>query len=108
MGGGAIGALITRSPNGLDSVHLLSRVQLSATLWTPAHQASLSHHQLLELAQTHVYQVGDAIQSSQPLLSPSLLLPLIFPSIRVFSSESVLHIQVAKVLEFQFQQQSFQ
>ena len=29
------------------------------------------HHQLLELAQTHVYQVGDAIQLSHPLLSPS-------------------------------------
>ena len=29
------------------------------------------HHQLLELTQTHVYQVGDAIQSSHPLSSPS-------------------------------------
>ena len=35
------------------------------------------HHQLLELAQTQVYQVGDAIQPSHPLLSP-LLLPSIF------------------------------
>ena len=33
------------------------------------------HHQLLELAQTHVHQVGDAIQPSHPLLTPS---PLIF------------------------------
>ena len=31
----------------------------------------LVHHQLLELAQTHVHQVGDAIQLSHPLLSPS-------------------------------------
>ena len=39
-------------------------------------------HQLLELAQTHVHQVGDAIQPSHLLLSP-FLLPSIFPSIRV-------------------------
>ena len=42
-------------------------------------------HQLLELAQTHVHQVGYAIRPSKPLLS-LLLLPSIFPSIRVFSS----------------------
>ena len=42
-------------------------------------------HQLPELAQTHVHRVGDAILPSHPLSSPSpLLLPLIFPSIRVF------------------------
>ena len=46
------------------------------------------HHQLLEFTQTHVHQFGDAIQLSHPL-SP-LLLPSIFPSIRVFSNESVL------------------
>ena len=34
------------------------------------------HHQLLELAQTHVHQVGDVIQPSQPLLSPSLAFSL--------------------------------
>ena len=50
------------------------------------------HHQLLESTQTHVHQVGDAIQPSHPLLSP-LLLPSIFPSIRVFSNESVLCIR---------------
>ena len=49
------------------------------------------HHQLLELIQTHVHGVSDAIQPSHPL-SSLLLLPSIFPSIRVFSSESVLHI----------------
>ena len=41
------------------------------------------HHQLTEFTQTHVHQVGDAIQPSHPLLS-LLLLPSIFPSIRVF------------------------
>ena len=45
-----------------------------------------------ELAQTHVLWVGDAAQLSQ-LCRPLLLLPSIFPSIRVFSSESVLHIR---------------
>ena len=49
------------------------------------------HHQLPELAQTHVHRVGDAIQTSYPLSSPSPL-PSIFPSISVFSKESVLHI----------------
>ena len=41
------------------------------------------HHQLLELAQTHVHPVGDAIQPSHPLLSPSSL-PSVFPSVSVF------------------------
>ena len=50
------------------------------------------HHQLPELAQTHVHQVGDAIQPSH-LCCPLCLLPSIFPSIRVFSSESALHIR---------------
>ena len=63
----------------------------------------LVHHQLMEFAQTHVHRVGDAIQPSHPLLSHSSP-ALIFPSIRVFSNESVLPI---KVLEFQLQHQSF-
>ena len=58
------------------------------------------HHQLLELAQTHVRHVGDARQPSHPLLP--LLLPSIFPSIRVFSSESVLRIRQPKYWSFSF------
>ena len=46
------------------------------------------HHQLPEFTQTHVHRVGDATQPSHPLSSP-LLPPSIFPSIRVFSNESV-------------------
>ena len=46
-------------------------------------------HHLPELGQTHVHWVGDAIQPSHPLSSPSPL-PSIFPSVRVFSKESVL------------------
>ena len=59
------------------------------------------HHQLLDLAQTHLHQVSDAIQPSHPLSFP-LLLPSIFPSIRVFSNESVLLIRWAKYWSFSF------
>ena len=50
------------------------------------------HHQLPELTQIHVHLVGDAIQLSHTLSYP-LLLPSILPSIRVFSSETVLCIR---------------
>ena len=60
------------------------------------------HHQLLDLAQTHVHRVKDAIQpSSHPLLSP-LLLPSILPSIRAFSNESVLCMGWSKYWSFSF------
>ena len=59
------------------------------------------HHHLLELTQTHVHQVGDAIQPPHPL-SPLLLLPSIFPSISVFSNESVLHIRWPNYWSFSF------
>ena len=51
-------------------------------------------HYLLELIQTHVHWVGDTIQPSHLLLSPSP--PAIFPSIKVFSNESVLRIRWPK------------
>ena len=54
-----------------SSVRSLSCIRLFATPWTAAHQASLSHHQLPEFTQTHVHRVGDAIQPSHPLSSPS-------------------------------------
>ena len=59
------------------------------------------HYQLPELAQTHVHWVGDAIQPSHPRL-PLLLLPSVFPSIRFFCSESVLHIRWPKHWSFSF------
>ena len=58
-------------------------------------------HYLLEFAQTHVHWVNDAIQLSHPL-SLLLLLPSIFPSIMVFSSESVLRIRWPKYCSFSF------
>ena len=67
-----------------------SHFQLFATPWTAARQASPVHHHLPEFTQTHVPEVGDAIQPSHPLLS-LLLLPWVFPSIRVFSSELAFH-----------------
>ena len=59
------------------------------------------HHQLPQLAQIHVHRVGGAIQPSHPLSSPSPP-ALIFPSIRVFSSESVLCIRWPKYWSFIF------
>ena len=58
------------------------------------------HHQLPELAQTHVYQVGDAIQPSHPLLSPSPPAFSLSQLQGLFQSVSSLH-QVAKVMELQ-------
>ena len=59
------------------------------------------HHQLPELAQTHGHRVSDTIQPSHPLSSP-LLLPSIFPCIKGFSNESVLHIRWPKYWTFSF------
>ena len=57
-------------------------------------------HQLLKLAQTHIHRVSDAIHLI--LCRPLLLLPSIFPSIRVFSNESVLRIRWPKNCSFSF------
>ena len=59
------------------------------------------HHQLKEFTQTHVHWVIDAIQSSHPL-SSLFLPPSIFPSIRLFSKESVLCIRWPKYWSFSF------
>ena len=59
------------------------------------------HHQLLELIQTHVHWVSEAI-SYLILCGPLLLQPSIFPSIRVFSNESFLHIRWPKYWSFSF------
>ena len=59
------------------------------------------HHQLPEFTQTHVHCARDAIQSSHPLSSLSHP-PSLFPSIRVFSHESVLPIRWPKYWSFSF------
>ena len=65
------------------------------------------HHQLPELAQTHVHRVSDAIQPSHTLSSPSPSAFSISQHQSLFQSINSSH-QVAKVLEFQLQHQSFQ
>ena len=65
------------------------------------------HHLLLEFTQTHVHWVSDAIQPSHPLSSPSPLTFNLSQHQGIFKWVSSSH-QVAKVLEFQLQHQSFQ
>ena len=65
------------------------------------------HHQLLEFTQTHVHRVADAIQPSHPLSSPSPPAPNPSQHQGLFQWVNSLH-EVAKVLEFQPQHQSFQ
>ena len=87
-------------------VQMLSCVPLFATAWTAACQASLS----LTISWSLIKPMSlESVMPSNRLVlcHPLLLLPSVFPSIRVFSNESVLH-QVAKGLELQLQHQSFQ
>ena len=65
------------------------------------------HHQLPELTQTHVHRVGDAIQPSHPLSSPSPSALNLSQHQGLFKWVSSSHL-VAKVLEFRLQHQSFQ
>ena len=82
-----------------SSVQSLSRVRLCDPMncSTPGLPV---HHKLPEFTQTHVHWVGDAIQPSHPLLSPSPAFNL--PNIRVFSNESALHIRWPKYWSFSF------
>ena len=78
--------------------------QLCLTLCDPMNCSTPGlpvHHQLLEFTQTHVHCVGDAIQPSHPLSSPSHPAPDP-PSIRVFSSESTLRMRWPKYWSFSF------
>ena len=65
------------------------------------------HHQLPELAQTHVHRISDAIQPSHPLSFPSPSAFNLSQHQDLFQEVSSSH-QVAKVLKFQLQHQSFQ
>ena len=84
----------------VSSVQLLSRVQLFATPWTAARQASLSitnSQSLLKLM-----SIESVMPSNHLILCCPLLLPSIVPSIRVFSNESVLCIRWPKYWSFSF------
>ena len=75
-------------------IQFSSVAQSCPTLWDPmdCSMPGVVHHQLPELAQTHVHWVSEA-SNHLILCHPLLLLPSIFPRIRVFSNESVLHIR---------------
>ena len=82
-------------------IQLLSRVQLLATPWTAAGQASLSitkSQSLLKLMSIDLVMPSNHLILCCPLLLP----PSIFPSIRVFSNKSVLHIRWPKYWSFSF------
>ena len=83
-----------------SSVQLLSRVRPCDPTNRSTPGLPVIHY-LPEPTQTHVHWVSDAIQSSHPLSSP-FLPPSIFPSIRVFSNESVLCIRWPKYWSFSF------
>ena len=84
-----------------SSIQLLSRVQLFATPWPTARQASLSITNFQSLPK--LMSIESVMPSNHLILfRPLLLLPSIFPSIRVFSSESALHIRWPKYWSFIF------
>ena len=79
-------------------VQLLICVQLFSTPWTAACQASLSFSQSC----LKLMSIESVTPSNHLILYHPLLLPSIFPSIRVFSNESVLHIRCPKCWNFSF------
>ena len=85
----------------VSSVQSLSRVRLFATPWTAAHQAFLSIANSWSLLK--LMSIESVIPSNHLILCcPLLLMPSIFPSIRVFSNESVLRIRWPKYWSFGF------
>ena len=85
----------------LSSVQLLSHVQLFVTPWTAACQATLSitiSRSLLKLTSIELVMPSNHLVLCRPLLLP----PSIFPSIKIFSNESALHIRWPKHWSFSF------
>ena len=93
-------------PYDLTVVQLLSHVQLFATPWTAAHQASLSF--TISLSLLKLMSIKLMMPSNHLVLCcPLLLLPSICPSIRVFSNESALHLRWSKYWSFSFSSSPF-
>ena len=91
---------ITSLHKHADLVQSLSHVHLFATPWTAAHQASLcftTSRSLLKLM-----SIESPMPSNHIFCCPLILLPSIFPSIRIFSSESVLCVRWPKYWSFSF------
>ena len=84
----------------LSSIQSPSRVQLFATPWTAAHQASRSISNSQSLLK--LMSIESVMPSNHLIFCHPLLLPSIFPSIRVFSNESILHIRWPKYWSFNF------
>ena len=85
----------------INSVQLLSHVQLFVTPWTAAHQASLSINN--SRSQFKIMSITSVMPSNHLILChPLLLQPSIFPSIRVFSNESVHRNRWPKYWSFSF------
>ena len=98
------------SEEDTGSVQLSSVTQSCPILCDPVNRSTPGlpvHHQLPESTQTHVHRVGDAIQPSHPLSSPSPPAPNPSQHQGLFQWVNSSH-EVAKVLEFQLQHQSFQ
>ena len=94
----------------ISSVQFISATQLCLTLCDPMNRSTPSlpvHQQLQESTQNHVHCVSDAMQPSHPLSSPSPPALNLSQHQGLFKWVSSLH-QVAEVLEFQLQHQSFQ
>ena len=92
-----------KTVNGKTSVQFSSAAQLCPTLCNPMNRSTPAlpvHHYLLEFTQTHVHRVGDAIQPSHPLSSPSPPAPNPSQHHSLFQWVNSSH-EVAKVLEFQ-------
>ena len=81
-----------------SSVQLLCRVWLFATPWSTARQASLS----INNSQSWLISIESVMPSNHLILCHPLLPPSVFPSIRVFYNESVLHIRWPKCWSFSF------
>ena len=91
----------TERHESLSSVQLLSRVQLFATLWIAARQASLSITN--SQSSLRLMSIESVMPSNHLILCrPLLLLPPIPPSIRVFSNESALRMRWPKYWSFSF------
>ena len=88
------------SYSAFSSVQSLSRVQLFATLWITAHQASLSITN--SWSSLKLMSIESVMPSSHLILGRPLLLPPIPPSIRVFSNQSALHIRWPEYWSFSF------
>ena len=86
--------------SAISSVQLLSHVQLFATPWTAARQASLSITNSWSLFK--LISIESVMPSNYLILCCPLLLPSVFPGIRVFSNESVLRIRWPKYESFSF------